>query len=175
MFVSGNSEFANIDFHSEADDFTYFGDLNTSSMGSSSVAVAGYGRLSDSTLVIYKEDNAQEANIFYRNGTLQETYDSNGNLESIRAVFPTTVDMKFSKRLGTRHRAALGISEESDCIAIVVSEETGRVSLAVKGELFYNLALDDVRMMLIDELRPKQDIEYNEEEIDEDEIYEEDR
>lgn len=90
LFVSGNSEFANIDFHSESDDFTYFGDLNTSSMGSSSVAVAGYGRLSDSTLVIYKEDNAQEANIFYRNGTLQETYDSNGNLESIRAVFPTT-------------------------------------------------------------------------------------
>ena len=41
--------------------------------------------------------------------------------------------------------------------------------------MLYNLTLDDVRMMLIDELRPKQDIEYNEEEIDEDEIYEEDR
>lgn len=90
LFVSGNKDFANIDFHSEADDFTYFGDLNTSSMGSSSVAVAGYGRLSDSTLVIYKEDNSQEANIFYRNGTLQESYDSAGNLDSIRAVFPTT-------------------------------------------------------------------------------------
>ena len=90
LFVSGNSDFANIDFHSEADDFTYFGDLNTSSMGSSAVAVAGYGRLSDSTLVIYKEDNSQEANIFYRTGSLQESYDANGNLDSIRAVFPTT-------------------------------------------------------------------------------------
>ena len=41
--------------------------------------------------------------------------------------------------------------------------------------MLYNLTLDDVRMMLIDELRPKQDIDYNEEDIDEEEIYEEDR
>ena len=40
--------------------------------------------------------------------------------------------MKFSKRLGTRHRAAIGISEESDAIAIIVSEETGRISIALK-------------------------------------------
>ena len=91
------------------------------------------------------------------------------------AVFPTTVDMKFSKRLGTRHRAAIGISEESDAIAIVVSEETGRVSIALKGEMLYNLTLDDVRMMLIDELKPKQEADYDEEEINEDEIYEEDK
>ena len=71
------------------------------------------------------------------------------------AVFPTSNNPKTSKRLGTRHRAALGIAEETDCIALVVSEETGRLSIAVKGELFYNLNIDDVRMMLIDELRPK--------------------
>ena len=41
--------------------------------------------------------------------------------------------------------------------------------------MLYNLTLDDVRMMLIDELRPKQDIDYSEEDIDEEEIYEEDR
>ena len=70
----------------------------------------------------------------------------------------------------------LGISEETDCIALVVSEETGRFSIAVKGELFYNLSIDDVRMMLIDELKPKQDADYEEdEEINEEEIYEEDR
>lgn len=73
------------------------------------------------------------------------------------AVFPTSSNPKTSKRLGTRHRAALGIAEETDCIALVVSEETGRLSIAVKGELFYNLTIDDIRMMLIDELRPKQD------------------
>lgn len=89
------------------------------------------------------------------------------------AVFPTSSNSKINKRLGTRHRAALGISEETDSISLVVSEETGRMSVAVKGELYYNLSLDDIRIMLIDELRPKQDIEIDEEEIDEEEIYEE--
>ena len=45
-----------------------------------------------------------------------------------RAVFPISENAKVIKRLGTRHRAALGISEESDCIAIIVSEETGKIS-----------------------------------------------
>ena len=92
------------------------------------------------------------------------------------AVFPTSNSSKINRRLGTRHRAALGVAEETDAICIVVSEETGRVSIAVKGEMLYNLTIDDVRMMLIDELRPKQEIELeDEEEIKEEEIYEEDR
>ena len=90
------------------------------------------------------------------------------------AVFPTSGNDKINKRLGTRHRAALGISEETDCLALVVSEETGRLSIAVKGELFYNLSLDDVRMMLVDELRPKKETEMGDE-IDEEEIYEENK
>ncbi len=90
------------------------------------------------------------------------------------AVFPTSSSSKINKRLGTRHRAALGISEETDCISLVVSEETGRLSVAIKGELYYNLSIDDVRIMLIDELRPKKDIDFDEnDEIDEEEIYEE--
>ncbi len=90
LFLSGNSDYPNVDFHSEMDDYTYFGDLNTASMGSDSVAVNGYARLSDSTLVIYKEENGQEASIFYRTGSYQEYYDSNGNLEAVRGVFPTS-------------------------------------------------------------------------------------
>lgn len=90
------------------------------------------------------------------------------------AVFPTSNNSKVNKRLGTRHRAALGIAEETDCISLVVSEETGRLSVAVKGEIFYNLSLDDVRMMLVDELRPKQESDF-EDEIDEEEIYEENK
>ena len=91
------------------------------------------------------------------------------------AVFPTSNSSKINRRLGTRHRAALGLAEETDAICIVVSEETGRVSIALKGEMLYNLTLDDVRMMLIDELKPKQDADYEEEEVNEEEIYEEDR
>ena len=88
------------------------------------------------------------------------------------AVFPTSNSSKVNKKFGTRHRAALGIAEESDCISVVVSEETGRISLAVKGDLFYNLSIDDLRMMLIDELRPKQEEDYLDE-LDEEDIYEE--
>ena len=91
------------------------------------------------------------------------------------AVFPTSSSPKLNRRLGTRHRAALGLAEETDAICIVVSEETGRVSIALKGEMLYNLTLDDVRMMLIDELKPKQDIDYDDEELNEEEIYEENR
>ena len=91
------------------------------------------------------------------------------------AVFPTSSSPKINRRLGTRHRAALGLAEETDAICIVVSEETGRISIALKGEILYNLTLDDVRMLLIDELKPKQEIEYEDDEINEEEIYEEDR
>ena len=94
------------------------------------------------------------------------------------AVFPTSSSPKLNRRLGTRHRAALGLSEETDAICIVVSEETGRVSIALKGEMLYNLTLDDVRMLLIDELKPKQDLDYTEEDednVDEEEIYEKEK
>ena len=89
------------------------------------------------------------------------------------AVFPTSNSSKINKRLGTRHRAAVGISEETDCISLVVSEETGRISVSVKGELFYNLSLEEVRLMLVDELRPR--VDNQNEEIVEEEIYEENR
>ncbi|MGN1268007.1 MAG: diadenylate cyclase CdaA [Candidatus Aphodocola sp.] len=86
------------------------------------------------------------------------------------AVFPTTVEMKFSKRLGTRHRAAIGISEESDAIAIIVSEETGRISIAINGDLNYNLSLDEAKMLILDELKPKKtaEFDYEIETLDED-------
>jgi diadenylate cyclase len=79
-------------------------------------------------------------------------------ISSAGAVFPISLNGKINKKLGTRHRAALGISEESDCIAIVVSEETGKISIAIEGILNYNLSIDDARMILIDELRPKKEL-----------------
>ena len=59
---------------------------------------------------------------------------------------------------------ALGISEITDCISVIVSEETGRISIAMNGELHYNLTLDDFKLMLLEELRPKKSIILDEEE-----------
>ena len=77
------------------------------------------------------------------------------------AVFPTSNSISVNRRLGTRHRAALGIAEESDAIALIVSEETGRISIAVDHEIHYNLTLDEFRMMLVDELKPKTEVFYD--------------
>ena len=54
-------------------------------------------------------------------------------------VFPLTTELELAKRFGTRHRAGIGISEDSDGISIIVSEESGKVSIAVKGELLEGL------------------------------------
>ena len=87
------------------------------------------------------------------------------------AVFPTSDSLSISKRLGTRHRAALGIAEKSDCLAIILSEETGRISLAVDGRLLYNLTLDELKIRLLEGLAPskkalvkmEQEVDNNEE------------
>ena len=85
------------------------------------------------------------------------------------AVFPISLNNKINKKLGTRHRAALGISEEADCIAISISEETGKASIAMNGVLNYNLSLDDMRMILIEELKPKRELLLDEDLDDESE------
>lgn len=55
---------------------------------------------------------------------------------------PLTMNPEQSRKLGTRHRAALGVTEETDCLAIVVSEETGRVSLAAFGQFEFDINLE---------------------------------
>ena len=77
------------------------------------------------------------------------------------AVFRTSMNPSLNKRMGTRHRAALGVAEESDCLSLVVSEETGRISIAKSGEIEYNLTLDDFRLMLMEELKPKTEVFYD--------------
>lgn len=79
-------------------------------------------------------------------------------ITSAGAVFPISLNTKINKKLGTRHRAALGISEESDAIAIVVSEETGRISMAVGGVLSHGMSIDDTRMTLVEELKPQREM-----------------
>ena len=112
--------------------------------------------------------------IFFPNNPLHDgaVIIQGDKITSAGAVFPTSDNVKISKRLGTRHRAALGITEEMDCISLIVSEETGRLSMAIGGELYYNLTLDEVKIKLLDELRPKkmifdEDVENAEEETHE--------
>ena len=114
--------------------------------------------------------------IFFPNNPLHDggVIIQGNRISCASAVFPTSNSSKINKKFGTRHKAALGITEESDAISVVVSEETGRISIAVKGELFYNLSIDDLRMMLIDELRPKQEEEFLDE-LDGEDIYEENK
>src|ERR1700733_7679583 len=65
---------------------------------------------------------------------------------------PLTTNPLLVSELGTRHRAALGISEESDCIAVVVSEETGKVSVAAFGEIEIDVPLERVEQLLSERL-----------------------
>lgn len=84
------------------------------------------------------------------------------------AVFKTSMNPNVSKKLGTRHRAALGIAEETDAIALIVSEETGRISIAVDNSINYNLTLEEFKLMLLNELKPKMDVFYDADETGED-------
>jgi diadenylate cyclase len=54
-------------------------------------------------------------------------------------LFPLTDSPRFSSEMGTRHRAGIGVTEESDAIAVIVSEQSGKVSLALKGAIQQDL------------------------------------
>lgn len=64
------------------------------------------------------------------------------------AYYPVSESATISTRLGTRHRAAIGISEKYDCLTIVVSEETGNISVSIDGELIENLSRESLELFL---------------------------
>src|SRR4051812_36821942 len=63
-------------------------------------------------------------------------------------IFPLTQRQALAKSLGTRHRAAIGLSEETDAVVVVVSEETGAISYAYKGHLVRNVTVEELRAFL---------------------------
>jgi len=63
-------------------------------------------------------------------------------------ILPLTENPDLSRTLGTRHRAALGVAEESDAVTVVVSEQTGQVAVAVQGELTTNVNVDQLHGLL---------------------------
>ena len=73
-------------------------------------------------------------------------------LVSAACILPLTSDPNLNKELGTRHRAAIGLSEETDAIVIVVSEETGTISLAINGELLRPVKPDELQKRLESEM-----------------------
>ena len=68
----------------------------------------------------------------------------NNSIAAAACFLPLTTNPMLSRKMGTRHRAAIGITEETDCLSLVVSEETGRLSLAAYGELFQALSVAEV-------------------------------
>ncbi|NMA85858.1 MAG: TIGR00159 family protein [Tissierellia bacterium] len=76
-------------------------------------------------------------------------------IKAAGCFLPLTDNMSLSKDLGTRHRAALGISEKSDGLAIVVSEETGAISIAENGSLARYLDIKTLEQILLDMYKPK--------------------
>lgn len=76
-------------------------------------------------------------NIFVPNTPLHDgaVIIGDGRIKAAACVLPLTQNNNFSKELGTRHRAAIGVSEASDCVAVIVSEETGKISLAMNGKI----------------------------------------
>ena len=70
-------------------------------------------------------------------------------IASARCFLPLTINPNIPKNIGTRHRAGIGISEETDAVALIVSEERGEISLAIDGKLYRNLDPLTLRNMLI--------------------------
>lgn len=97
-------------------------------------------------------------NIFIPNTPLHDgaVIIKDDKIKAAGCFLPLTDNMSLSKDLGTRHRAALGISERSDCLAIVVSEETGSISIAERGSLARYLDSKTLKQILIDMYKPKE-------------------
>ena len=91
-------------------------------------------------------------NIFEKNTPLHDgAVIIRGNrIAAATCYLPLSDNIQLSKNLGTRHRAGIGISEVSDCLTIIVSEETGKVSIAREGKLIRNVDGDYLRAKLTD-------------------------
>ncbi|MFA6778526.1 MAG: diadenylate cyclase CdaA [Paludibacteraceae bacterium] len=89
-------------------------------------------------------------NIFFKNSPLHDgaMIIANNKIEAAGCILPVTHSMKVPKELGLRHRAALGISEKTDALSIIVSEETGKISLAEGGHFKLDLTPEDLETIL---------------------------
>jgi diadenylate cyclase len=78
-----------------------------------------------------------------------------GRIVAAGCFLPLTLSSNLSKSLGTRHRAAVGLTEEADAVVVVVSEETGEISVVMRGEIVHNADAPALRKTLTDIFVPK--------------------
>ena len=93
-------------------------------------------------------------NIFFKNSPLHDgaVIISDHHIKAAGCILPVSHDLDIPKELGLRHRSAMGISQESDALAIVVSEETGAISIAVHGEFRLHLSAEELESILTKDL-----------------------
>ena len=98
-------------------------------------------------------------NIFFNKAPLHDgaMIIRDGMIHAAGCILPLTKNTSVSAELGTRHRAALGVSEESDAVVVVVSEETGQISVAVNGVLARRFTRDTLRDVLEGSLIPQEE------------------
>lgn len=94
-------------------------------------------------------------NIFFKNSPLHDgaMVISNKRIEAAGCILPVSHSVSIPKELGLRHRAALGISQQSDAIAITVSEETGRISVAQNGDFRLGLSAEELELTIADAIK----------------------
>lgn len=114
--------------------------------------------LSSGTLIDANITSNLLENIFFVNTPLHDgaTVIRKDRIYSAGCVLPLTNNIRIDKKLGTRHRAAIGLSENSDAIVIVVSEETGIISLAINGRLTRNYDKEKLRLILLKVMEHRQ-------------------
>lgn len=93
-------------------------------------------------------------NIFFKNSPLHDgaMIIAKKRIKAAGCILPVSHDLDIPKELGLRHRSAMGISQESDAVAIVVSEETGAISTAIRGEFHLRLSAEELEGILTREL-----------------------
>ncbi len=94
-------------------------------------------------------------NIFFKNSPLHDgaLVVVGQQLRAAGCILPVSHDLSIPKDLGLRHRAALGITHESDCIAVVVSEETGGISIAIRSKFQLRLTAEKLESILTKEMQ----------------------
>ena len=118
-------------------------------------SLAEYKRTGSSIDAVISPDML--CSIFYKGTALHDgaVIIRDGRIDSAACVLPMTNRVDIDSELGTRHRAAIGTTEVSDAIVVIVSEETGKISLSIDGELERGFTYSTLRTKLEDILVPK--------------------